>query len=236
MKINNCGYDIIAEEYYDTFHKTCRNFDYTTAVALKNNPIEFTEKGLVLEVGCGRGRCNEFLGIEHNRIVQLDSSLKMLSLKDREDCLLKIHADATSVPLFDEQFSAIIGFLVDPFMGFNFIKEAYRLLKRNGLFFITTPAFKWGNSLRGEEERYIARFLEKGNRGCVDLPSILYKTKTLRKILKYSGFKKRVKISSHCLPKQVVESQISDDIKKVAEKVSGSLYKLPVVTFIETKK
>ncbi len=81
--------------------------------------------GLILEVGCGRGRSNEFLKVPSNRIIQLDSSREMLALSDRESCCLRVLADATSVPLFDQQFSGITGLLVDPFIGLGFFSYAY---------------------------------------------------------------------------------------------------------------
>ena len=134
-----------------------------TKAALTSHPVPVPGKGLILEVGCGRGRCNEFLSISADRIVQLDSSCKMLALKDRESCLLQVYADATSVPLFDEQFTAVVGFLIDPFIGLGFFTEALRLLVPNGLLLATTPAAEWGLSLRGNKEPEVssARFLTK---------------------------------------------------------------------------
>ena len=81
--------------------------------ALAKHPV-IPKEGLVLEVGCGRGRCKEFLGIDAFRIVQLDSSRQMLGIEERESCYLRVHADAASVPLFDEQFALVVGFLLIP--------------------------------------------------------------------------------------------------------------------------
>jgi len=52
----------------------------------------------------------------------------MLALENREPSFLRVLADATSVPLFDTQFSGIVGFLIDPFIGLAFFSEAYRLV------------------------------------------------------------------------------------------------------------
>jgi hypothetical protein len=45
----------------------------------------FYQRGKVLELGAGRGRVGEYLGIGPNRVVQLDSSEVMFDLPDRED-------------------------------------------------------------------------------------------------------------------------------------------------------
>jgi hypothetical protein len=71
------AYADLAQEYYDPFHKTCRNFDAATKSALARKTFALPDAGLILEVGCGRGRCQEFLGVDKNRVVQLDSSREM---------------------------------------------------------------------------------------------------------------------------------------------------------------
>lgn len=234
MKMEHCGYDVLADEYYDSFHKTCRNFDFTTVDSLAKHPITIPEGGLVLEVGCGRGRCTEFLSIESRRIVQLDSSQGMLALADRELCLLQVHADAASVPLFDEQFAALVGLLIDPFIGLNFFSEAYRLLKPGGLFFVTTPTAEWGHPLRDDLiiDRSVAQFLTKSGKTVI-VPSTLIPVDQLNEMLSYTGFQ-NISITPHCLPCDA--DPISPDIKRVADKKEIAVHELPIVHFITATK
>ena len=234
MDKHSLGYDVLAQEYYNPFHKTCRNFDLTTVKAIEDNPAAIPDDGLVLEVGCGRGRCIEFLGIESTRIVQLDYSFKMLSIEEREPSLLRMQADATSVPIYKEQFSAVIGFLVDPFLGLNFISEAFRLLNPGGILFFTTPTEEWGKPLRDalETEASFSRFLtEDGN--TVKVASTLISDEQLNRMLQHIGFT-RINITSHCLPKE--SDPISPDIQKVADKKGISVHNLPIIHLVAAGK
>jgi len=228
------GYDLLAHEYYDNFHKTCRNFDVTTKAAFDKNPIEIPKQGLILEVGCGRGRSSEFLKVPANRIIQLDSSREMLALSDREPCCLRVLADATSVPLFDQQFSGITGFLIDPFIGLGFFSEAYRLLIPGGLFLATTPAEEWGHLLRGQEdpEASSAQFITKEKK-TVTVPSTLITKTRIAEMLAHCGFQS-ISITAHCLPKGT--DPISPDIQIVADKKQTDINELPILYLIQASR
>lgn len=228
------GFDVLAREYYNPFHKTCRNFGFTTIRAIENNPVSIPDDGLVLEVGCGRGRCIEFLGIESSRVVQLDYSTKMLSIEDREPSLLRMHADATSVPIFKEQFSAVIGFLIDPFIGLNFLSEAFRLLIPGGFLFFTTPTEEWGKPLRDklEMEASFSRFLTKDGKTVI-VASTLISDDRLNGMLQHSGFT-NINITSHCLPEEA--DPISPDIQRVADEKEISVHNLPIIHLIAAEK
>lgn len=227
-------YDLLASEYYDDFHKTCRNFDMATKAALENSPMNLLEEGLVLEVGCGRGRCNEFLGIKFSRIIQLDSSRKMLAIEERETCLLRVHADAISTPFLDEQFSVIAGFLIDPFIGLCFFTEAYRLLVPGGTLLATTPTIKWGKSLRGdkEPEASLACFLTK-NEKRVKVPSILIPRNKIIQMLSYCGFQS-ITVTGHTLPRDA--TPVSPDIRTAADKDKINVHELPIIDLIQALK
>lgn len=228
------GYDALASEYYDSFHRTCRNFDETTVNALTDRPVTIPAEGLVLDVGCGRGRCIEFLGVDAQRIVQLDSSRKMLELQDRESCCVRMLADATDVPLLDDQFIAVVGFLIDPFIGLNFFSEAFRLLRVGGVFFASTPTSEWGLPLRNElaMEASSAQFLTKQNETVI-LPSTLIPTEKLGEMLAHTGFQD-IQVTSHCLPKTA--NQISPDIQCVAKQREIEVYELPIIHLVSANK
>jgi len=228
------GYDVLAQEYYNPFHKTCRNFDLTTIKAIESKTVTIPDDGLVLEVGCGRGRCFEFLGIKSKRIIQLDYSSQMLSIEDREPSILRIQADATSIPIFKEQFSAIVGFLIDPFLGLNFLSEAFRLLIPGGVLFFTTPTEEWGKPLRNklEIEASFSRFLTE-NGETVIVASTLVSDQKLNQMLQHIGFT-NIRITSHCLPKEA--DPISPDIQRVADEKGISVHDLPIIYLVSAEK
>jgi SAM-dependent methyltransferase len=226
------AYDLLASEYYDDRHKTCRNFDTATKAAIAGNPLRVPEAGLVLEVGCGRGRVREFLGIRADRVVQLDSSINMLQLHDRETCLLKLHADATAIPLADRQFSAVIGFLIDPFLGLTFFAEAFRMLQPGGVLLFTTPAWEWAEGLRSKTNVLEARFITDANEA-VSVPSHVAPVARIKQMLAHSGFT-NVIAQSCKLP--LSTKPISPDIESVAFSRKCTAYDVVVVEMITAVK
>src|SRR6266498_225552 len=147
---------------------------------------------------------------------------------------LRVHADAASVPLFDEQFAVVVGFLIDPFIGLNFFSEAYRLLRSRGLFLATTPTAEWGVSLRNELkiETSSARFLTKGG-ATIAVPSTLIPPNQIEEMLDHSGFHE-ILVTPHCLPKNT--SPVSPDIQQVAEKKKIGIHELPIIHLITANK
>lgn len=186
----NSGYDGIAEEYYQPGHRTSRNFDEATTALLSRLRITVRD-GSVLEVGAGRGRALEFLDVDPSRVVQLDNSEAMLQLQPRERSLLRVHADACQIPLIGQQFSAVVGFLVDPFMGLDFLAEAYRMLVVGGLLLLTVPTRVWGKPLRDQLgiDVMTTRFKVLGTEKTLILPSLLHSPERLTEMLSLSGHK-----------------------------------------------
>ena len=178
------GYDIIANEYYDVGHVTSRNFDHTTTAALTHDPFP-CDAGLMLELGAGRGRATEFLGVDKTRLIQLDSSEAMFALPNREPCGLKILSDACRIPLVSQQFAFVVGFLVDPFMGLDCLGEAFRMLKDGGRLLLTAPTKRWGDALRSKLkiDPMTTRFKILGTEQTVELPSVLHTPDRIREML-----------------------------------------------------
>lgn len=228
------AYANLALEYYDAFHKTCRNFDAATESALSRHPFTVPNHGLILEVGCGRGRCQEFLGVSKDRVVQLDSCREMLALVDREPSLVRVLADAISVPLFDAQFSGVVGFLIDSFIGLGFFAEAYRLLLPGAVLLVTTPAAEWGYSLRGSKEPDVstARFITK-SRQTVLVPSTLITRTRIVEMLSYCGFQS---ISAEVEPLPAGIKPVSPDVEIAASRCGVGVHELPLVYVIRGSK
>lgn len=228
------GYDLIASEYYDNGHITSRNFDEITKKALISVRLN-VGNGLVLECGAGRGRAAEYLNLPSKQIVQLDASAEMLNLKEREDCLLQVHADACSIPLSSEQFCGVVGFLVDPFLGLDFLKEAHRVLQSDGELLLTTPTNEWGEKLRKSLgiDTMTTRFKVLGSENTVVLPSNLHSKDRLVEMLNHIGFKE-VKVVGHSLTGDM--NPISPDITNVIDNLEDKHTELPIIYVIRARK
>jgi SAM-dependent methyltransferase len=229
-------YDIIAAEYYDDFHMTCRNFDAATKEALQHKKNNIRNDGLILDVGSGRGRCVEFLGVSPSRIIQLDSSQAMLNNTPREDCLLQVHHIAETLPFLNETFSCVVSFLCDPFFGLEFLSEGYRVLKKGGIFIATMPSFEWGKALRKELNLDISvtRFKMKDGKE-VRVPSILVSNERMLSMLVHSGFpESQISISKHKLPKD--HPSISLDVVTSASRLRCEPTSLDLVYLICASK
>jgi SAM-dependent methyltransferase len=232
----NAPYDQIAAEYYDPCHKTCRNFDHTTVVAFEALRSRSPVDGLVLDVGAGRGRCKEFLGIDPKRVIHLDNSSVMLALQPREESLLRILHEAETLPFCDFQFSCVMAFLCDAFLGLNFLAEVYRVLLPGGSFVATTPSYEWGIALRKELRisPSVTRFITKGGTQVV-VPSVLIPGDKLLEMLKHVGFKQsKVQLRRHRLP--LSASPISQDISMPAKSVGCDVHDLDILYSVVAEK
>lgn len=230
----NSNYNKIANEYYDLGHTTCRNFDNTTMAALRNNPI-LCSSGMMLEVGAGRGRAIEYLGANHSQIVQLDSSKAMFELEGREPCSLKVLADACDIPLVSGQFKYVVGFLVDPFMGLDFLGEAFRMLEKGGQLIFTVPTKTWGNALRSklQIDKRTTRFNVLTSEEIVMLPSILNSEEKINEMLTISGFRE-ICINAYSLAGN--NEFVSPDIKLAAEELNIDTGELKIINIVTAIK
>jgi len=234
--MNNAPYDQIAAEYYDACHKTCRNFDHTTTVALETIRPRLPVDGLVLDVGAGKGRCKEFLGIDPMRVIHLDNSSVMLGLQPREESLLRILHEAETLPFVDSQFSCLTAFLCDGFLGLNFLAEVYRVLLPGGSFVATTPSYEWGTTLRKELQISASqtRFITKVGTQLV-LPSVLIPVDRLLEMLKHVGFgQRKVQLRRHRLP--LSATPISQDISTPAEALGCDVHDLDILYSVFAEK
>lgn len=229
-------YDQIAGEYYDAFHKTCRNFDETTLRAIEPVHTRIPLDGLILDIGCGRGRCVEYLSVDSNRIIQLDNSLAMLELSPREDCLIQILHDAERLPFIDTRFACVTSFLCDTFFGLNFLAEAFRVLITGGLFLATMPSFEWGMALRRELSIDSSETRFKTMAGSeIRVPSVLVPIDLLVAMLEKVGFdSSQIEVQKHRLPEGT--DPISDDVIIASDRLKCGIHDLDLVYLIIANK
>ncbi len=221
-------YDRIASEYYTEARRTTRNFDAATRPALDALSQEIPH-GLVLEVGAGAGRAQEYLGVEPERVVQLDSSPAMLSLEEREPALVRVCHEAEELPFPACEFAAVVGFLCDPFLGLSFLSEAFRVLKPGGRLLCTTPAFGWGSALREELQLDLmtTRFILESDE-VLEVPSHLFELSQLEEMLLVAGFTKgAIESLEMAVPQSVAE--LSPDITRPAVSLGVDPHDLPVL-------
>ncbi|KAB2879061.1 class I SAM-dependent methyltransferase [bacterium] len=229
-------YDRIANEYYDEIHITSRNFDDSQKLGFKGFENIIPKEGSVLEVGAGKGRTIEYLSIESKRIIQLDSSKLMLELTPREESLLRIHADAIDMPFMDNTFNLVTSFLCDPFLGLEFLSEAYRVLRKEGMLLFTTPSYSWGKALRDKIGIEIneTRFINKEN-NIVKVPSILIKTEQIIEMIEHVGFLgNSIKQKILTLPKNI--EKISKDIVASSESQKKPPYDIELIHLFYANK
>ncbi len=221
------GYDQIANEYYDARHVTSRNFDNATRCALETAPFP-VRPGCLLEIGAGRGRVGEFLGVDSSRVVQLDNSEAMFELPGREECSLKVLADACHVPLVSRQCSTVVGFLIDPFIGLECLAEAHRMLVPDGGILLTLPTQRWGTTLRASLglDVMTTRFKLVGTESAIVLPSILHAPAQLRQMMEIVGFRD-IEILDHAVAKD--DKSVSPDISSVCTELKVDVSELPII-------
>ncbi|WP_189278839.1 class I SAM-dependent methyltransferase [Kitasatospora griseola] len=227
-------YDPIAEEYYGERHVTSRNFDAATTASLKPLHFEIAASGPILEIGAGRGRVQEYLGVAGNRVIQVDISLGMLSLQPREMSAGRIVAAAENLPFADSSFSLAVAFLYDPFNYSRAYREIARVLGPSGLFIGTLPSQAWGLPLRRSldlPETETEFVLHDGSR--VRRPSRLTSHRAIRALAEKAGLIAEL-IEDFPMPRDV--SNISPHVKLPAQILGISPFDLPLITVVIARK
>lgn len=100
----------------------------------------------VLEIGCGSGYGANELSDSVSGIVAIDISEKVISHchdRYRKDNLVFMKADGLKLPFKDGSFDIALSFQVmehiEQKMVFNYLSEIRRVLKRGGVFLVSTP-------------------------------------------------------------------------------------------------
>jgi len=112
-------------------------------------PYDFAKDKLqkssfVLDVGCGEGYGTDLLSKYVSRIIGIDvdrNIIKHASDKYKsKNCSFKTY-DGIKIPYKDNTFNAVVSFQVVEHISDDagYISEVYRVLKKNGIFIVTTP-------------------------------------------------------------------------------------------------
>jgi ubiquinone/menaquinone biosynthesis C-methylase UbiE len=221
------SYDEIASEYYLERHVTSRNFDAATSSSRSLVQKYMPPDGFVLDIGTGRGRVEEYFGINPSRIIEIDLSGKMLRLTPRGKNQERVQSDAFCLPFKPNSFSMVTAFLYDPYNKSQMYQEVSRVLSKSGIFIGTLPQFEWGRLLRNIRgyEFEVAQFVKTtGDR--LRLNSYLMNDETLEKELKNANME-IVKAIDLCVPEKT--KSISPDIIAPARLVGLDPKMLPII-------
>jgi SAM-dependent methyltransferase len=206
-------YEHLASEYYDAVrHPTCKNFSEASANLLGKWLQAFPiSRGWLCEVGAGKSFVAEFLTqksrtVDH--LILMDSSPSMLAYS-KQWASFGAHlvlSNAEMLPLASDSMELLVSSLGDPYNSKEFWNEAYRVLRRGGLSFFTTPSYDWAVAFRprdDEEARMSAEFqLSDGARALV--PSWIYSVSEQLRLIESSGLV--VKSVAH-VPLSALESE-----------------------------
>lgn len=124
----------ILRNFYYKFNK-----NYQSEFLLKRELAYFKNAKKILDLGCGEG---EFIGLDRKRIIGVDSNKKSVLLCKKKK-LKAVFGLATKIPFENDFFDAVhCSHLIEhlfPHDAHKMLSEVTRILKRNGIFVLSTP-------------------------------------------------------------------------------------------------
>ena len=104
--------------------------------------LTYENPEIILDVGCGTGELYPFLRKRHKetKIIGMDLSLKMLKkIHFNYDCIFQ--GNAEKLPIQNDSVDIVLNYCVFPHFidKIQAIKEAFRVLKKNGHYYIIHP-------------------------------------------------------------------------------------------------
>jgi ubiquinone/menaquinone biosynthesis C-methylase UbiE len=181
--------------------------------------IDFTDKKLVLDAGCGYGQWTMSLNDLNKEVYAIDfdsTKLKIAkSLLTKNKKFPKFqHGSLENLPFKDESFDAIFSYSVLYWTNYEkSLKEFFRILKPSGTVYFVTNGIGW--SLYN---------LFSGHSSANDFNARIHALKTIFSTIKYSITKKRDVGQSHYMSKKWVNNFMKEiGFKSVIIKDEGYL-------------
>lgn len=103
-----------------------------------------SNKNFALEIGCGEGYGANILSKYFKRVIALDVDKAVIANAAKKyflkNCIFQVY-DGKKIPYENKVFDVVISFQVIEHLvdSVSFVLETYRVLKKNGIFLITTP-------------------------------------------------------------------------------------------------
>lgn len=129
--------------------------------------LKLQKNSITLDIGCGTGANLNTLELEGLYPIGLDQSIYAINLVREKYNYPLLVADVNKIPLKNKSIGLIIAMDIFEHLedDSNGINESYRVLKEDGLLFLTVPAFKflWGiqDKVTGHKRRYTKKDIMK---------------------------------------------------------------------------
>lgn len=202
LKKTKEDYDLISQEFSKTREKVWNEIGFLFYNHLK-------EKERVLDLGCGNGRYYEFFKDKNIEYIGADNSESLIKIAKEKYPKAKFQTEnALALSFKDNYFNKIYSIAVlhrIPSYDFKiqFLKEAKRVLKPNGLFILTVWKLPFNNYSKKNLFLLLKfTFLKIIKKSKLDFKDILepwgnqtekyyhwFSKRELKKLLKKSGFK-----------------------------------------------
>jgi SAM-dependent methyltransferase len=225
-KLNRLGYEKIAEYFTEERRITTRNFHELSAtffVSLFSDLINPSTK--VLEIGPGHGWLYKTVSPVCGSYTCLDISVSMSKINPRID---KATSSVRCINSPSEIYDLVVASLADSYFYPEAICEIGRVLKRNGYFAFSIPAFEWATALRrGSSDIDKTTFILNSGENA-KVYSFTFPDKKLVELLDKAGFDS---LKIHSLTGAGLSgNEISDAITRAAENIRKPLNALKIVT------
>lgn len=222
-KRNKEGYNRIAEAFVDEKRVTTSNFHELSKDFFEYILSSKVKTGMkVLEVGAGRGWLRDTFEWPVVDYIAVDIAENMV--KDARDSIVSSTED---LPFDDNYFDCVISSLGDPFFYEESIREICRVLKKGGIFILSTPAKEWAKCLRGDS--LFSTFIEKDE--IIQTYSFTYDETEMREIWSKCGL---LPITIQNWYSSAIKGKLSKDIEAIASKTNcGKMAILTTAIFIK---
>lgn len=126
----------ILRNFYRKFNK-----NYQQEYLLKREFSYFEQKGKILDLGCGEG---DFINLDPKRIIGVDNNKKSIELCKKRK-FKAVYSSATRLPFKKDYFDGVhCSHLIEhlyPHDAHKMLSEVSRVLKKGGIFVLSTPIF-----------------------------------------------------------------------------------------------